>query len=140
MWSASEIFGDSIVENIIQGLELWPTFKTILLYGGQQHDEHLQCVLENAERPLGNLKLNQEKCEFRLNELKVVGHIFSADGVRVDSEKVETISDMPSPHDKSVLGQLPPGQLPPRQLPPDNYPPDNYPPRTNTPWTITPPR
>ena len=50
-----------------------------------------------------NLKLNQPKCEFRLKELKFVGHIFSADGVRADPEKVEPISDMPSPHDKSDL-------------------------------------
>ena len=50
-----------------------------------------------------NLKLNKEKCEFRLNELKFVGHIFSADGVRADPEKVEAISDMPSSRDKSDL-------------------------------------
>ena len=50
-----------------------------------------------------NLKLNQEKCEFRLNELKFVGRIFSADGVGADPEKVEAILDMPSPCDKSDL-------------------------------------
>ena len=41
--------------------------------------------------------------EIRLNEAKFVGHIFSADGVRADSEKVGAISDMPSPRDKSDL-------------------------------------
>ena len=50
-----------------------------------------------------NLKLNKEKCEFRLNELIFVGHIFSADGVLADPENVKKNSDMPSPRDKSDL-------------------------------------
>ena len=50
-----------------------------------------------------NLKLNKEKCEFSLNELKFVRHIFSVDEVRAVLEKVEAMSDMASPGDKSDL-------------------------------------
>ena len=64
-----------------------------------EYDERLQCVLEKCRE--ANLKLNQEKCEFRLNEPKFVRHIFSVDGVQADPEKVEAISDMPSPREKS---------------------------------------
>ena len=75
----------------------------IIVWGSTpaEHDERLQHVFEKCRE--ANLKLNKEKCEFRLNELKFVGHIFSADGVRADPEKVEANSGMPSPHDKSDL-------------------------------------
>ena len=57
-------------------------YKTTSLYGGltpAKHDENLQLVLQKCRE--ASLKLNQEKCELRLNELKFVEHIFSADGV-----------------------------------------------------------
>ena len=104
VWSANEIFGKSIFENIIQGLEgVANAQDDIIVWGSTpaEHDERLQHVLEKCRE--ANLKLNKEKCEFRLNELKFVGHIFSADGVRADPEKVEAISGMPSPRDKSDL-------------------------------------
>ena len=104
VWSASEIFGKSIFENIIQGLEGVANIQdNIIVWGSTpaKHDERLQHVLEKCRE--ANLKLNKEKCEFRLNELKFVGHIFSADGVQADPEKVEAISGMPSPRDKSDL-------------------------------------
>ena len=104
VWSASEIFGKSIFENIIQGLEGVANIQDDIIVWGStpaEHDEHPQHVLEKCRE--ANLKLNKEKCEFRLNELKFVGHIFSADGVRADPDKVEAISGMPSPRDKSDL-------------------------------------
>ena len=82
VWSAHEIFGKSISENIIQDLEGVADIKDNPIVWGSTpvvHDESLQCMLENCRE--ANLKLNQEKCEFRHNELKFVGHIFSADGI-----------------------------------------------------------
>ena len=104
VWSASEIFGKSIFENIIQGLKSVANIQDDIIVWGStpaEHDERLQHVLEKCRE--ANLKLNKKKCEFRLNELKFVGHIFSADGVRADPEKVEAISGMLSPRDKSDL-------------------------------------
>ena len=82
VWSASEILGKSISENIIQGPGGVANIQDNIIAWGStpvEHDEPLQCVLEKCRE--ANLKLNQEKCEIRLNELKFVGHIFSIDGV-----------------------------------------------------------
>ena len=92
VWSASEIFGKSIFENIIQGLEGVANIQDDIIVWGStpaEHNEHLQHVLEKCRE--ANLKLNKEKYEFRLDELKFEGHIFSADGVRANPEKVEVI-------------------------------------------------
>ena len=45
----------------------------------------------------GNLKLNREKCHFRVSEGRYVGHMLNADGVKPDPQEVEAINTMPIP-------------------------------------------
>ena len=66
-----------------------------------EHDQRLQGVLERIIK--ANLKLNKDKCQFGVNELKFVGHIFSGEGVKADPEKIKAILQMPSPQDKTEL-------------------------------------
>ena len=49
------------------------------------------------------LKLNKNKCEFSVNELKFCGHIFSDQGVKADPDKMSAITDMPLPEDATEL-------------------------------------
>ena len=44
-----------------------------------------------------NLKLNREKCHFRVSEVHYVGHVLSAGGVKPDPPKVEAIIAMATP-------------------------------------------
>ena len=43
-----------------------------------------------------NLKLDREKCHFRISEVHYVGHVLSADDVKPDPKKVEAIIAMPT--------------------------------------------
>ena len=49
------------------------------------------------------LKSNQSKCTFASKSLTFLGHIISADGVKLDPSKVNAITDMPIPKSKVDL-------------------------------------
>ncbi|PFX14755.1 Retrovirus-related Pol polyprotein from transposon opus [Stylophora pistillata] len=50
-----------------------------------------------------NLKLNREKCHFRVSGVHYVGHVSSADGVMPDPNKVEAIIAMPTTANREKL-------------------------------------
>ena len=69
----------------------------ILVYSKseEEHAEHLRTVL-------GILRARQlyakfSKCEFWLNSVTFLGHIISADGIRVDTQKIEAVKTWPRP-------------------------------------------
>ena len=72
----------------------------------EEHDQHLREVFE-ALRAYG-LKVKPSKCQFRIPELKLLGHIVTPAGIRTDPDKVSAIRDMAPPHDvkgvRSFLG------------------------------------
>ena len=65
------------------------------------HDQCLHKVLAKIKE--SGLKLNQSKCLFGVTELTFIGHVMSAEGVKLDPEKIEAITAMPVPTTKVVL-------------------------------------
>ncbi|MEJ1821095.1 reverse transcriptase family protein [Escherichia coli] len=69
----------------------------ILVYSknAELHREHLRTILEmlRAER----LYAKYSKCEFWLKEVMFLGHIVSAEGIKVDPVKVEAVSNWKVP-------------------------------------------
>ncbi|XP_017696326.2 uncharacterized mitochondrial protein AtMg00860-like [Phoenix dactylifera] len=67
-------------------------------------DEHMQhldlvlCILEEY-----HFYIKTFKCAFVQEELEYLGHIESDDGVRVNSHKIEAMTDWPLPKDVSAL-------------------------------------
>ena len=57
--------------------------------------ENLRRVLERCQEK--NLVLNWEKCHFMVTQWIVLGHIVSREEIEVDKEKVELISNLPTP-------------------------------------------
>ena len=47
-----------------------------------------------------NIKLNEEKMKFKVQELKYVGHVISEEVLKPDPKKVEAVIRMPPPEDK----------------------------------------
>ena len=77
-----------------------------VLVGGkdqQDHDKKLRAVLDKMTE--AGVTLN-EKCEFSVSEVVFLGHVISADGIRVDPRKVEAISAYPTPKDVPELRRL----------------------------------
>ncbi|XP_050044874.2 uncharacterized protein [Dermacentor andersoni] len=73
----------------------------ILLWGKtkQEHDHNLQLLLTRCREQ--NLRLNLKKCFFLQREVRYLGHVLSAEGLRVDAQRVQDILEMPTPRNSS---------------------------------------
>ncbi|KAJ0172603.1 hypothetical protein K1T71_011742 [Dendrolimus kikuchii] len=97
---ASEVFHGKLrqlLENL-QGVDNF--IDDVIIWGRnrKEHDERLKEFLNRAREI--NLKFNREKCRIGVKEVHYLGHIFDANGIRPDDEKVRAIRDMPPPTDK----------------------------------------
>ena len=59
------------------------------------HEYHLQCVFDRLR--MAGLRLKPTKCSFGLSQVKLLGYILDADGIRADPEKARTINDLQPP-------------------------------------------
>ena len=73
----------------------------ILIYSKweEEHEDHLRIVLQSLRDH--QLYAKFSKCEFWLTEVRFLGHVVSASGVSVDSEKVKAVMGWERP--KSVF-------------------------------------
>ena len=62
----------------------------------EEHLEHLRQVLQILKDNRFFCKL--KKCEFNQTELRFVGHIVGAKGIRPDPDKLSAVTDWPAPH------------------------------------------
>ncbi|WVZ51477.1 hypothetical protein U9M48_002622 [Paspalum notatum var. saurae] len=80
----------------------------ILVYSKtrEQHEKHLRAVLEKLRK--NQLYGKFSKCEFWLEKVALLGHVLTAEGVSVDPEKIEAISNWKTPRNvteiRSFLG------------------------------------
>ena len=65
------------------------------------HDKHLTALMERAKEK--NLKFNPKKFQFKQKELKYIGHIITDSGIKIDPAKIEAITKMDAPTDKTSL-------------------------------------
>lgn len=101
--TAPEVF-QRVFYNVFQGLEGIGLYIDDLIVWGKDFEEHndrLKKVLERAEQ--FNVKFNQNKCKFGLNEVNYVGHILTGDGIKPDRKKISAILDMSSPKNTKEL-------------------------------------
>ena len=80
----------------------------ILVYSKdeQEHEQHLNIVLQTLREKKLYAKLS--KCDFWLKEISFLGHIVSAEGIRVDPVKIEAVVNWKPPRSvtevRSFLG------------------------------------
>ena len=69
----------------------------ILMYSkdAQEHEQHMRIVMETLKEKKLYAKLR--KCDFWLKEVSFLGHIVSAEGVRVDPTKIEAVLNWKPP-------------------------------------------
>ena len=63
----------------------------ILIYSEtlEEHQAHVKKILESLSKV--GLHLKPEKCEFHKTEVKYLGLIISADGIKIDQKKVKAV-------------------------------------------------
>ena len=74
----------------------------LTIYSKEENDHcgHLENIFIKALEY--GVSLNPKKCVFVVTEGKLLGHIVSKDGVRIDPKRVMTIDKIPKP--KNVKG------------------------------------
>ncbi|GFW50395.1 retrovirus-related Pol polyprotein from transposon 297 [Trichonephila clavipes] len=73
----------------------------------EDHLIRLRLVLKCLQE--AGLKLNSKKCLFAAQEVKILGHLVSSNGVRPDPDKIKAVRNFPTPkniHDKDPSGRL----------------------------------
>ncbi|XP_071909873.1 uncharacterized protein [Coffea arabica] len=72
-------------------------FDDILIYSKSydEHLEHIRAVMDVLRRE--KLYANLKKCNFCTNELVFLGFVISAQGIKVDDQKVKAIQEWPTP-------------------------------------------
>ncbi|PKU68622.1 RNA-directed DNA polymerase [Dendrobium catenatum] len=61
----------------------------------ESHSSHLQAVLQTLKE--NKLYAKFSKCEFWLSSVNFLGHVISGEGISVDQNKIQAISDWPRP-------------------------------------------
>ena len=101
--NASEMFQMDTAE-IIEGIEgVANAQDDIIVWGDTKeiHDQRVHSVLSRIED--SGLKLNREKCQFRVTQVTFFAHVLSGEGVYADPTKISAIIDMPVPKNKVEL-------------------------------------
>lgn len=94
----NEVFGD------ISGAHIIADDMIIAASMQEEHDQILKTVKERAQSE--NIKFNPDKI-FIVSEVRYMGHLLSAEGIKPDDSKVQTITRMTSsPQDKRALQRL----------------------------------
>lgn len=74
----------------------------------EEHDRILNKVLKRA-REL-NIKFNEGKVQYKVKEVKYLGHKYSEHGIMIDEDRVQAIQDLKEPQTKkelqSILGMI----------------------------------
>jgi hypothetical protein len=86
---------------IVKLIEIYQDDLTVFSKDGKIHINHLKQVFERC-REFG-ISLNPAKSVFGVTKGKLLGHIISKDGVKLDPERVEAIGKVPLPISKKAL-------------------------------------
>jgi hypothetical protein len=91
----TEVFGD------IDGVCVYIDDLLISSSCPRQHDRILTQVIERAKK--NGIKFNKEKVQYKVDKVKFLGHIVSAEGISIDDDRVRAIEKMKDPRDRKEL-------------------------------------
>ena len=102
----SEIFQKRLCM-ALEGLEGVQCVADDVIVYGRDHDDHncnLRNLLSRCEEH--GVRLNPDKCQFNVPEIKFLGHVVSASGLKADPTKIEAIVKMEAPTDVAAVERL----------------------------------
>ena len=103
---SSEIFQKRLCM-ALEGLEGVQCGANDVIVYGKDHDYHncnLRNLLSRCEEH--DVRLNPDKCQFNVPEIKFLGHVVSASGLKADPTKIEAIMKMEAPTDVAAVERL----------------------------------
>lgn len=104
--TAPEVF-QQVISQVLQGLtNVSNSMDNILIYAKTKEElqQHTNKVVQKL-RDVG-AKLNYDKCVFNQPSVKFLGHVLTAEGLKVDEDKIESIERIGDPKNKTELQRL----------------------------------
>ena len=95
------------IEETLHGLPNHGTIIDDILLWANSKDEmlkNLRLTLQRCQERC--IKLNLEKCQFMVSEVKYFGHVISVDGIKPNSQKIQGLHDFPTPTCKADIQSL----------------------------------
>jgi hypothetical protein len=74
---------------------------TVYSKNREDHIQHLTQIFERCRKY--GISLNPKKTIFGVEEGKLLGHIISQAGIRIDPERIKAIAQLPLPHNKKAM-------------------------------------
>jgi hypothetical protein len=74
---------------------------TVYSKNREDHIQHLTQIFERCRKY--GISLNPKKTIFGVEEGKLLGHIISQAGIRIDPEWIRAIAQLPLPHNKKAM-------------------------------------
>ena len=89
-----------------------PIVDDILIYGVgdtkaeafENHKKRLIALFERCKSK--GIKLNKDKCKFRLSKVSFTGHVISEEGLKPDPAKIQGVQEMPTSESKQDVKRL----------------------------------
>jgi hypothetical protein len=92
---------------VLRGLEFCYVYIDDILVASKNEEEHLKHLRTVCERLASfNILINCNKCVFGQREIRFLGHIVSASGIRPTPEKTDAITNFPRPETAKQLRQF----------------------------------
>jgi len=82
-------------------MEIYQDDFTVASKERKDHCKHLRKVFEKCRQY--NISLNPKKSIFGLNKGRLLGHVVSKDGISIDPERIQAISNIPYPKNQDAL-------------------------------------
>lgn len=101
--SASEVMQKRNMETFgdIHNVHIIGDDMIIAAVDNEEHDAIIRLVMERAQA--SHVTFNKSKIQYKVNQVKYMGHIQTPDGFKPDIDKVKAIFEMPRPEDKTSL-------------------------------------
>ena len=96
-----------LMNQVLDNCSFAMTYLDDIIIFSETEEEHLSHIEEIFLRlEAADLKMKRSKCDFFKKHIHYLGHLISADGIRPLKDKLDTICDMPAPHNSREVKQF----------------------------------
>ena len=96
-----------LMNQVLDNCNFAMTYLDDIIIFSETEEEHLAHIKEIFQRlEAVDLKMKRSKCDFFKKHIHYLGHLISADGIRPLKDKLDTIHDMPAPHNSKEVKQF----------------------------------
>ena len=100
-------FFQHLMNKVLDNCPFAMTYLNDIIIFSDMEEEHLAYIQEIFKRlEAADLKMKRSMCDFFKKHIHYLGHLISANGIQPLKDKLDTICDMPAPHNPKEVKQF----------------------------------